>query len=169
MKINQALKPAGVFVLKHFREGEQVGEDIISLNLVTTEGKDYMSDTFLNNAAIAQTSWYLALYGNNLSPAETDTAATVASRLGELAVEIQETNRPGWTANAGNTGASSSNSDAPGVFTMVANDDIYGAYLISSNVKSGTQGVLLAVSKFGTSRTVELADVLQLTYEIRLT
>lgn len=171
MKVLQNMKPAGVFTLKHFRDGKQIGENVITPNTVVTEGKDYMADLAYNNSDTQETAWYLALFGNNLTVDVTDTAATIAARLAELNSEIDEANRPTWTPNSTvpNTGAVSSNSENPAVFTMGVDDTVYGAYFISSNVKAGTAGVLLAGSNFSTSRVVLAADVLQLTYSITLT
>lgn len=170
MKIEQQVGWKGIFTLKHFRDGKLIGEDEVT-NLITTEGKDYIADLSYNNNDTQETSWYLALFGNNLSPVVGDTAALVAARLGELDAEIVETNRPQWVKNSltPNTGASSSNSESPATFTAATNDTIYGAYMVSSNALSGTTGVLLAASSFSTTRSVLTDDILQLTYEIQLT
>ena len=182
MKIEQNLRPAGVFTLKHFRDGKLIGEEIFSPNIVVTQGKDYIADVAYNNNAAQQTTWYLALYGNNLSPASNDTAdgtgqgqaTPIATRLGELNSELDNGTNPvreTWTPNSSvpNTGAASSNSENPASFTMAADDTIYGAYLISDSVKAGITGILLAASDFGTSRVVLTSDILQLTYSIALT
>ena len=190
MKIIQGLNKQGVFKQTWLR-GCELGEDGQALldakgfpiggyviggdeddedsNLPTTEGLNYLADLGYNNNDTQEASWYLAIFGNNLAPVIGDTAALVAARLGELNAEITNVTRPQWIPNAGNTGASSSNSDSPAVFTMAANDTIYGAYKISSNTKAGATGVLLAAALFDDVRSPLAGDVLQLVYETQLT
>jgi len=191
MKIEQKVGWKGIFTLKQYRncafrhdtgevilgkDGTPLGADLVGteekdINLITTEGKDYIADLAYNNNDTQEANWYLALFGNNLAPVVGDTAALVAARLGELNAEIVETNRPQWVKNTltPNTGLSSSNSESPATFTAATDDTIYGAYMISNNVLAGTTGVLLAASSFSTTRSVLTDDILQLTYEIQLT
>lgn len=171
MKINQDLKPAGVFTLQHFRDGIKIGDDVVSDNEVVTQGLDMIADVCFNGETAPSTLWYLALYGNNVPVASTWTAANVAANSGELNTEISEANRPTWTKNTSvpNTGASSSNSENPAAFTMAQDDTIYGAFIVSTNSKAGTAGTLLAATKFTTSRAVLSSDEIRLTYEIQLT
>lgn len=187
MKITQGLIKQGVFKPTWLRGCELDAEGQAKLdskgfpiggypiggsdgdNLPTTEGLDYIADLCYNNSDTQEANWYLALFGNNLAPVVGDTAALVAARLGELNAEITNANRPQWTPNAGNNGASSSNSESPAVFTMASNDTIYGAYKISSNTKAGTTGVLFAAALFVDVRSPLAGDVLQLVYETELT
>jgi len=162
------IKHKGIFTLEHFRDGELIGSDKFE-NLIVTEGKNYVANSAYNNKIAAQPNWFVALYGNNVAPSDSLTAADVASILGELNTEVAEATRPAWTPNAGNSGASSSNSEAVAVFTMTQDDTVYGAFFVSNSTKAGTTGTLLAASAFSPSRAVQTNDVLQLTYEIQLT
>jgi len=164
----ESLKHKGIFTLDHYRDGKLLGTDSFE-NLIVTEGKDYVANSAYNNQVASQPNWFVALYGNNVAPSESLTAATVASILGELNTEVSEATRPAWAPNATNNGSSSSNSDAVAVFTMTQDDTVYGAFFISNSTKGGTTGTLLAASAFSPSRAVQTNDVLQLTYEIQLT
>jgi len=182
MKIEQGLNPHGVFTLKHFRDGKLIHEEQTD-NIVVTEGKDYIAAVSYEGFA-QKSNFYLAMFGENLSPQADDTASgtnavhpdvvgtAVATRLGELGdAELIETARQVWTGDAANNGASSSNSDAPAVYTMQADDTIYGAYMISSSTQGGegATDILLAAANFGTPRAVFATDLIQLVYEIQLT
>lgn len=162
----------GVFTLKHFRDGKQIGEDVISDNLVTTEGRDYIANIAYNgNGASAQNIWYVALYKNNVTPAAGDSSSDVIAKYGELSAELVNATRPVWVPNDGNSGSSSSNSDSVATFTMdagAASTTIYGALFISTSGKASATGILMAASAFTPSRTVLANDVLNLTYEIQL-
>jgi len=183
MNINQKLKPQGFFTLKHFRNDVLLNEEKTS-NIVVTEGLDYIGAVSYG-AYAKQNTWYLALFGDNTTPLANDTASGtnivigsggsgtgVALRLGEIKTEIDEAVRPTWTPDSGNDGASSSNSIAPAEFTIATGTtdlDVYGGFMVSSNVQTGAAGVLLAAAKFTTARVVQADDVLQLTYTIELT
>lgn len=167
--VTQELKPAGVFGFKHFRDGKLIYEDSCSPNIVVTEGKNYIADVAYNNNDTIKPTWYTALFVNNRTPLAGDNAATVAGLTTELTTQYSEPVRQTWTPNAGNTGASSSNSDSAAVFTITASATLYGAFMISENTKAGTSGVLLAEALFdGGARAVQNADVVHLTYTIQL-
>lgn len=172
MKVLEKGSWKGVFTLEHFRDGKKIGEDIVSTNLVTTAGLDYIAGAAYGGDAVsAQATWYLALYGNNVSPAAGDTSVVVVTKYGELDSQLTNATRPIWTPNAGNTGASSSNSDSPAVFTMdagAAATTLYGAMFISTSGKVSATGILMAASEFASSREVLANDVLNLTYTVQL-
>ena len=62
------------------------------------------------------------------------------------------------------SGQSVTNSASAASFTFNANLTIYGAFLASSSVISGTTGTLFSAAQFGTAKSVVSSDVLLLTY-----
>ena len=183
MQAKDGLRPHGIFKLKHFRDGKLIHEEETN-NIVVTEGKDYMEAVALEGFT-PKTAWYLAMFTGNTAPVVADTAGTqnavhpdavgtpIATRLVEAVnpTHIVETVRQAWTPNAANEASSSSNSDAPAVYTMNADDIIYGAYMISSATQAGVAetDVVLAAASFSTPRSVFDTDLIQLVYEIILT
>jgi len=171
MNVDSKMGWIGVFTLKHFRDGELIGEDKYENKLVD-EGKDYLVGLSLNNDGTAKVdTWYATLYTTNITPDDDETAASAVGDLGEVTgSEVTNGTRPQWVPNTSvaNNGALSSNSEDPALFTMNASVTIHGAYIVSTNVIGVGSGTLLAASKFGTGRAVLSADVLQLTYNILL-
>lgn len=153
----------GVFTTTVNGEDEQS-----SPNIVVNEGLIYVINTSL--AAVAQQpSWFIGIFKNNYTPVPADTAATfgLVGNAGEADAEYDEATRPAYTLNTTNL-ANVSNSSAPAAFTMNATQDIYGAFLVSTSVKSGTTGVLCAASKFTAVRSLVSSDVLNVTYQITI-
>jgi hypothetical protein len=158
-------KIGGVFKYEHIRDG-QVIDTWEEPNLVVDEGLNYALDAAFS-AGSPITSWYIGLFKNNYTPLAANVAATFpgAGVANEATTEYSESTRPAWT-EAGVTAKVITNTASPAVFTFASGVTIYGAFLISSSVKGGTSGKLAAASKFGSSRVMQIADVLNVTYAL---
>lgn len=146
----------GVFRHAHCPVGGVFGDFAVTPNLMTTEGLVYV----LNSAFGAQaqlTSWYIAPYGGNVSPANTWTAANFAGLATELTDEYTSDNRLAWTTAAPVSAAEIGNSAALAAATMTFGasgpHNVYGAGLISAAAKEATTGKLAAATRFDPVRT----------------
>lgn len=154
----------GIFSMTQLRGGKVI-DKWDSKNIVVNQGLNYLLNTGLA-AGAAQAAWYTGLFSGNYTPVATDTAATIAANANESAA-YTVTTRPVWTPPAGGSTAQEiDNSAAQATFTMNATVTIYGAFLISSDVISGTAGVLLAASQFSAARSLIANDQLLVTYAL---
>lgn len=141
-------------------------------NLIVSEGILYLLEAGLGTNTTIGT-WYLALYTGNATPTAAWTAANFASNATEStnnADGYSESTRQTWVAGAaaaGKIGNLASRAD----FTIATPTTVtvYGAGLLSSNVKGGTTGTLVSASRFATERTLNDTDVFSLGYEVELT
>lgn len=140
-------------------------------NLVVNGGLQYMAGSALTSTTQI-TLWYLGLYGaaatNN--PAATDTMASHAGWT--EVVPYSNATRPACTfAAATNANPSvATNSASPASFTINATSTVGGAFLTSSNTKSGTTGTLFSAADFSApgDRSVVSGDTLNVTYTLSL-
>ena len=155
------LKLGGTFIFEQVRDGEVI-DTWESKNIVVNTGLNYILDSALS-AATVSTTHYVGLFTNNYTPA----ATTLITDLVEANAKYNETTRPVWT-EAGAALQSITNSASPSSFTFNDAETLYGAFLISNNVKGGTTGTLIAASKFGAARSVLASDVLKVTYTLNI-
>jgi hypothetical protein len=121
-------------------------------NLVTTEGKNYLIDTFFKLGALPG-GWYMGLAGTGTKAA----ADTLASHAAWSEVNPYAGNRP---AIVFGTTSAGSNTASAVVFTCNGSATVAGAFI--ANVNTGTTGKLYSVSDF-TSRAVVSGDTLNVT------
>jgi hypothetical protein len=141
-------------------------------NIVVTEGMNYMLDLALNNGT-KLFPFYLALFGGNVTPGATWTAANFAANSTEITSGTEgytETVRQTFTPATASAGLST-NAASRGVFTFASatSVNVYGAGLLSSNVKGGTTGTLMSAAKFSAVRTLYNTDVFNVGYSLQLT
>ena len=133
-------------------------------NLVTNQGlNDILSVYFASGTQ--KLLWYLGLIGTNSTPL----ATWVSSDIGTIFTEFTgytNATRLAWTP----TGTINSESvvNTAAAYTMNAPGTIYGAFLSSSNVISGTSGILYSASLLTSSRPVVSNDQLNITYTITI-
>ena len=133
-------------------------------NLVTNEGLDYYLDVALSGGTQI-TSWYVALFEDNHTPAAADTYATPGYTE---STAYDEAARPAWT-EAGVSSQSITNSASKASFTMNATKTIYGGALVGGGTAASTKGdaagggKLLCLSLFSSGKPVESGDVIKLT------
>ena len=112
--------------------GEKVGE---TFNLVPAEGIAYFLNTGMKGGA-AITSWYLALFSANVTPAANWTAANFVANATEITSAAQgysQASRVPWTGGAVAAGKVG-NAAAPARFTIVCTTtiNVAGAALLSA-------------------------------------
>lgn len=160
------LKTGGVFKFEQIRDGKVI-DSWEDKNIVVNQGLNYILDAALSNGT-ALSPWYIGIFKNNYTPVAGDTMSTFPNSgvANESTTDYSESARPTWT-DAGALSQSITNSASPAIFTFTASTTtIYGAFLTSSSTKGGTTGTLLAASKFSTSRTLLVSDVLNVSYTI---
>jgi hypothetical protein len=131
-------------------------------NIVVNAGLDYLLDAGLS-AGTPVTTWYLGLVSATPTVAAGD---TMSSHAGWTEVTAySEANRVTWT-DGGVSGQSVSNSGSPADFTINADStDIGGAFLTSSNTKSGTTGTLYAAGAFTAgNKSLDTSDTIEVTF-----
>lgn len=152
----------GVFSHDVIRDGNSLGIEH-DPNIVVNEGLNHILSAVFN-AGTQITSWYVGLFEGNYTPLATDTAANITANSTETTA-YDEVTRVAWN-EAAPSSQQITNSASKATFTMNATKTIYGAFLVSTNTKSGTTGTLLSASKFAASRSVVSADQLLMTYTI---
>lgn len=153
----------GVFEHEVWRNGKLIAPPQRDHNIMTDQGLNSILD--INYHGSTQiTTWYIGLFKGNYSPVAGDTAAGIASAATE-ATEYDESTRVEWVEAAASSKSISNNANKA-TFTINATVTIYGAFLVSSNTKSGTSGTLSAASRFSSSRALVDDDQLLVTYSV---
>lgn len=166
------LKIGGIFTIEQIRDGKVI-DKWEEKNLVVDEGLNYVLNTAFTGGTAA-TNFYIGLFGGNYSPASTDTAATfptaasevISSATSTTSVSVSETVRQAWVPSTTTTKIVSNSS--AGVFHFTTAGNVYGAFLVTSNVIGGTSGKLVAASRFTSTRVVAISDVLNITYTLQV-
>lgn len=149
----------------------QLGIDdfIYGDNAPMNAGINYLFNAALRNGEGLVPAFYIAPYVADATPSITMTAATFNSTLTEF-INYNETTRPVWTTNGPSTNKELTNSTAPGLITVGSGPQtsIYGAVLHTSNVKSGTSGIVVAGAR-APSPFLSLATGFEVKVTYRLT
>jgi hypothetical protein len=161
----------GVYKIQcHDAQGNLKWEDE-TLNLVVNVGLQDMNAKYFTGSAYTA-AWYIGLYGAGASntPAAGDTMSSHAGWT-EVVAYSQAT-RPACTFGVPTTANPSvaTNSASPATFTINGTTTVGGAFLTSSNTKSGTTGTLYSAADFSApgDRSVVLNDTLSVTYTLSL-
>lgn len=162
-----------VVTCEHVRGGDLIHTQT-SKNTFTTEGMARMQNiVFHETSKAAAKIWYVGLFKNNITPALGDTAAKLGA--GNAYGECQDadyssplTNRPVFNTEATTT-AVISNVNAKAHFVMAASITVYGAFLVDTQPKTSSSGILMCAKRFGTPRAVIAADEIYVTYQITMT
>jgi hypothetical protein len=147
-------------------------DERVDSNIVVTEGMNHMLNVVLAGGTAVAT-WYFGLFSANYTPVATLTAATFTSASTELVSNTEgysETTRQAFVEAAAAAG-SINNTASKAAFTIATATTVtvWGAGLLSSNVKGGTTGTLLSAAKFSAARTLYDTDVFNLGYTLTLT
>lgn len=149
-------------------QDEQVDE-----NLVVNEGLIYLLQVGLSSLQ-KQPNWYIALNGNNYTPVATLKGSAYPSTAGEIVSQTEgyaEASRQPWNPvlNASGEPVMESNSNKAS-FTLATADTItiYGAALLSGNVRGSVADTLLSCVKFEKPRVGYDTDVFSLGYSVGL-
>lgn len=148
------------------------GEDEQTVsNLLVDQGLVHMLGVEFG-ATSKISAWYIALFANNVSPANNWTAANFAATAGEITSGTEgysETTRQAFTAGAAASNEIN-NMASKAAFTIVTASslNVYGAALLSSNVKGDTSGVLASATRFGSVRVLANGDIFNCGYRVQL-
>ena len=153
---------AGIWSFKHIRDGV-VLDEWTEHNLIVNAGLNYTRDVTLR----AQTridAWYVGLASSSPTIAAADTMASHGGWT-EI-VAYSNATRPAYSAGAGTTGQVT-NSGGVASFSINGSATVGGAFLASTNDKSGTTGTLFSAVAFtGGNRSVVNGDTLEVTYNV---
>jgi len=111
-------------------------------------------------------SWYLGLFENNYVPTSGVTSADIPGVVGECTAYDAAT-RPLWV-NAFDGFASIDNLSNRVTFEMNTPKTVYGAFIVSSNVKAGNSGLLLSIARFNTAKVLDAGTQFSLAAGITL-
>jgi hypothetical protein len=160
----------GRFHIEHFdKNGALKGEYEVD-NGIVTEGMNKLLEVMFHGDT-AVTTWYVGLINNTgfSALANTDVAAQISDD-GSLTngwrefTAYDEATRGEWTEG---TAAARSITNAVTVdFTINASGTVKGIFIVSTNTKSGTTGVLWSTAAFGSNVIVNDDDVLKITYTL---
>ncbi len=156
----QALHVGGRFIGEIRRHGKVIDQFEVP-NLVVNEGLNALLNIMFNGATQIPT-WYIGIFEGNYTPVAGVTAATIASAATECTAYTNAT-RPEYQ-EAASTAALTTNAASRASFVFNASKTVYGAFLVSTNTKSGTSGTLFAAARFSTAKAVTTDDELLLTY-----
>lgn len=132
-------------------------------NIIVNEGLNSVLSIYLKGGTQI-TTWYIGIFEADYTPLATDTAANIASNATE-STAYDESVRQTWTGGSVSS-QSVDNMASRSTFTMNATKTIYGAFLVSSNVKSGTAGTLFAAAKSAAPKSLTSSDELLVGYTL---
>jgi hypothetical protein len=144
----------------------QVGDAPWALdpNIVVDEGILHILTVALAQGT-ANSAFYIAPFGGNITPANTLTAATFTATATEF-TNYDETTRVLWAKDAAAANAIGNNT-TPAVFTIsTGGGTIRGAGLISISTKSATTGKLVAAARFAADKVMTAGEELRIKYII---
>lgn len=134
----------------------------IEPNLIVTEGLNYIVGSAMDGATPIVT-FYVALFGGNVTPVNTWTGANWVANATEF-TNYDEANRQTW-ANDAVAAGSIGNATTPAVFTIATGGGtVRGAALVENATKSSTAGKLIAASRFSTDKVLAEAEELRVRY-----
>jgi len=148
-------------------------DERIDENLITNEGINYILDTAILGSSTAHSSWYVALWSNNITPDATLTAANFPSTAGEITSSTDgyaEASRVAYNGTRTGDGVID-NLASRADFTIATPDNVViaGAAVLSSSGKGDTTGVLLSIAKFSQARTQYDGDIFSVGYKLMIT
>lgn len=137
-----------------------------SKNLVVVEGLNYLLGAALANQSSIGT-WYVALFSDNVTPTSSWTASNFASTANEF-TNYEASSRPQWSPGSVASGALNSFSDKASFEASVNGAQVRGAAIISNSTKGGTSGILLAATRFPSTKTLDEGEILDVGYGFEL-
>lgn len=131
-------------------------------NLVVNVGLKDLNDKYFSGSSYTAT-WYIGLINSTATFAAADTMASHAGWTEN--VSYTQAARPTLSFGAATTADPSVITAVAATFTMNATATIAGAFITTSNTKSGSSGTLFSEGNFtGGARSVISGDTLNVTY-----
>jgi len=156
------MKIGGMFTIEHIRDGKVI-ETIKAKNGVVDEGLNKILDIMFHNVTQID-PWYIGLI-DNAGFTALDPSDTMASHAGWTeAVPYSDANRVEWAEDAASNKVITNS--VPIIFNINATATVYGVFLTSNNIKSGTTGTLWATANFTAPVNVSNGDQLKITYTL---
>jgi len=160
MSIHSELKSGFRYDWELFDKDGQLVEKWSDMNLMPTQGLNYMLETSFRGGAPSST-WYIAVYANDYTPTPAITAAAFASTAGEC-ITYTPALRPAFTPSAASAGAID-NSAAKAEFVSTATTTLYGGAIMSSSGKGATTGSIASIVRFSSPKTFATGSTLRVT------
>ena len=139
-------------------------------NGIVDEGiHNLLEVTFDGVVNAPETAWYIGLMAASPTLDPGDTAAQIGGSNGwtEFTAYSAPVTRPDWTAVVGVPATRAITNATTLDFTISGGSStVSGIFVVSSNVISGTSGVLFATAEFASAATVTGGDTLKVTYTV---
>jgi hypothetical protein len=159
-KVDLRLKNTWEFVCKG-SDGKEKWRELTD-NLIVTVGLNDLLDKYFKGSTYTA-AWYIGLKNTGTALAA-DTMSSHSSWTPNVTYSESVRQTLNLSGSAGTPAAGScTNSDNKATFSINGTTTIFGAFLTSSNTKSGTSGILYGVVDFGSSRAVISGDTLEIT------
>jgi hypothetical protein len=179
-KANETVGIEGVYKVEcRDKDGNLKWEDSVP-NLVVAVGKQLLLDTLLKGSSYSVTGPFLGLTSASLTPAATDTMATIvpSSEFINYTVGGSAIRGTAAFASATSTGTTPTNvttSTATAItYTITgAGGTVYGCFLVTgtgaSSAQGNTGGTLYSVGNFATAKITTAGDTVSVTYSATAT
>jgi hypothetical protein len=179
-KANETVGIEGVYKVEcRDKDGNLKWEDSFP-NLVVAVGKQLLLDTLLKGVSYSVTGPFLGLTSASLTPAATDTMATIvpSSEFTNYTVGGSAVRGTAVFASATSTGTTPTNvttSTATAItYTITgAGGTVYGCFLVTgtgaSSAQGNTGGTLYSVGNFATAKITTAGDTVSVTYSATAT
>lgn len=147
-------------------------DERVDPNLLPAEGIAYILGAALGGAA-KLTSFYLAIYSGNVTPAANWTAANFHTNATEIVSQVEgysNATRPQWTPGPVANGVIG-NLSTRATYNVVCSSslNVAGAALLSDGQRGGTNGVLVSATRYASVRVINNGDAFEVGYEVELT
>lgn len=168
-----AFPKAGATAVGLYAHDINGGEVTIDKNMLVDEGLLYLLQVGLTPRAKLP-NWYLALNGNNVAPSAGLKGAAYAATAGEITSQTEgytEATRQLWNPDTNISGkAELLNATNRATFTMATASEvkIYGAALLSGNVRGSVADTLVSMVRFANPRTGYDTDKFNLSFRVAL-
>ena len=167
MDIEIEEKPALANTIGHFEVSVNGGPWEIDPNIVVAEALNYSAGASWGGVA-QKTTFYIALFGGNVTPISTWTGANFVANATEF-VNYDEASRRPWGPDAA-SGGSIGNNTTPATFTIsTGGGTVRGAALIEASAKGATTGILVASARFAADKVLGAGEELRIKYVINNT
>ena len=158
------MKYRGVYITKCVDKYGNFKWEEEAKNIVTDTGIHHIMEAGLTTNSTEVVDWYIGLIGTSATNVS-DTHTMGAHTGWTETTEYSEDTRPEWSKTlsaqtCGNTGAKAT-------FTLqVDGTTIGGAFICSSKTAGSTEGILLSAAAFGSKKTGDSGDKLEVSYKI---
>jgi len=170
--VTESVGAGGVYTLQCFDKDGKLKWEASSHNLVVNVGLQDMNTQYFKGSSYTA-AWYIGLVTGPGSGTTFAAGDTMSSHAGWTEnTSYSNATRPAATFGTATTADPSviDNSASPASFSINGTATIAGAFLTTSNTKSGTTGTLFSASDFTApgDRSVVSGDTLNVTYTFSL-